>query len=252
MQKLQKLVVVSAAAVLLVGCAVIAKADQNDRDIDGSNLPSKIKYKVFVHYPNPGKTRVTPACVPTVNDQMADYGQTSWHFGSAKVYQLNESTVPRNVSVADVYTAVNNSWLAWNSASANINVSAGSAVLLSQAKYDGVNLISWGRVPNNAIAVTYTWYNTLTGEQVESDTIFNTRLKWSYTPYSSDCGGVAGTYDVGDIAIHEFGHWAGLNDLYAASDSDLTMYGYGITAELKKDTLGLGDMLGAAAINPQP
>jgi hypothetical protein len=55
---------------------------------------------------------------------------------------------------------------------------------------------------------------------------------------------------VQNIATHEFGHWVGLDDLYATTDKDLTMYGYGETKELKKDSLGLGDITGATTVNP--
>lgn len=223
--------------------------DNRELDVDGTPLPAGVKYKAFVHYP--GKQQpVLPACSPTTNDQVSDYGAVGWKLTGPRVYRLNESTVPRNLNIAGVYSAINTSWNTWNSADANILVSKGNQTLVKKPKYDGVNLLAWGAVPNNAIAVTYTWYNPSTGAQLESDVIFNSRLKWSNTPYSSDCGGVAGTYDFGSIAVHEFGHWVGLDDLYADADKDLTMYGYGFTAELKKDTLGLGDILGASAITP--
>lgn len=57
--------------------------------------------------------------------------------------------------------------------------------------------------------------------------------------------GPSGTYDVRDIGTHEFGHFLALfGDLYGRRDAELTMYGYGATAELKKDSLGKGDCLG--------
>jgi len=73
-------------------------------------------------------------------------------------------------------------------------------------------------------------------------------LKWAWAPYIGDCSGTAGAYDIQNIMTHENGHWLGLNDLYSATDKDLTMYGYGMTGELKKDTLGLGDILGINTI----
>ncbi|MFY9462351.1 MAG: hypothetical protein WAP51_04075 [Candidatus Sungiibacteriota bacterium] len=230
---------------------VLVVAQGVERDVDGSPLPPGLKYRVFVHHPDAGKPAATsPSCTATVNDQVATYGSAGWHLTGPRTYYLNQATVPGNIGAANAYAAINGAWASWNAADANIVVSSGGNTSLKRAKFDGTHLVAWGSVPNNAIGVTYTWYYTSTGEQVESDTIFNSRLKWSYTPYATDCGGVAGTYDLGDIGIHEFGHWVGLDDLYSAADKDLTMYGYGFTKELKKDTLGLGDLLGAAAITP--
>ncbi len=62
--------------------------------------------------------------------------------------------------------------------------------------------------------------------------------------------GVAGTYDIRNIMTHEAGHWVMLGDLYNNSDSELTMYGYGLTGEIKKDTLGYGDELGVESVYP--
>ncbi len=219
-------------------------------DVDGTPLPPQVTYRVFVHHPHPGKPAPGPSCATTINDQITDYGATGWHLTGPKTYRMNEGTVPSSVGVSNAYNAISEAFATWHAADANISIAAGAPSSLSRAKYDGTNLVAWGSVPGNAIGVTYTWYNTVSGEALESDTIFGKRLPWSYTPYSSDCGGVAGTYDVENIAVHEFGHWIGLDDLYASSQKDLTMYGYGVTAELKKDSLGLGDLLGAAAITP--
>jgi hypothetical protein len=64
------------------------------------------------------------------------------------------------------------------------------------------------------------------------------------------CSGDPESYDIQNVATHEFGHWIGLGDLYTSVNSELTMYGYGALGELKKSTLGNGDTLGANALAP--
>ncbi len=77
-------------------------------------------------------------------------------------------------------------------------------------------------------------------------------FSWSYTDPGacithSSCNsasGLAGTYDIGNIGIHEAGHFPALfGDPYNLQDSELTTYGYGSTGELKKDRLGKADCL---------
>ena len=111
--------------------------------------------------------------------------------------------------------------------------------------------ILWKGISASALAITYVWYNTLTEELVEADTVFNKNYQWDLTDiFAGDCGGTTGAYDLQNIGTHEFGHWVGLDDLYSETDKDLTMYGYGETKELKKDSLGLGDAIGVLAISP--
>jgi hypothetical protein len=87
-------------------------------------------------------------------------------------------------------------------------------------------------------------------------------LPWSYTDvgspvelagaavpvadrYADPSGsGDSGSFDIRNIMTHEAGHWIQLGDLYNSRDSYLTMYGYGSTGEIAKDTLGYGDELG--------
>jgi hypothetical protein len=84
-------------------------------------------------------------------------------------------------------------------------------------------------------------------------------FNWSYTtpiPVSVDYSdpsnnsNYAGTYDIRNIMTHEAGHWIMLGDLYNNGDSFLTMYGYGSLGELKKDTLGKGDVIGVRKAYP--
>lgn len=112
-------------------------------------------------------------------------------------------------------------------------------------KLDGENSVSWGTTPSNAIAVTYYWYYRGSKELVEFDMVFSNALPWSTT-------GAATAYDVYNITAHEAGHTLVLLDLYNSRDSELTMFGYGALGEIKKQTLGRGDMLGVEKIYPSP
>ena len=90
----------------------------------------------------------------------------------------------------------------------------------------------------NAIAVTFYWYNRGTKGLVETDTVFNSDLPWAVDGTDTD------SYDLQNIATHEFGHWLLLGDLYSLRDWALTMYGYGSLGETIKSTLGKGDISG--------
>ena len=95
--------------------------------------------------------------------------------------------------------------------------------------YDDKNAISYGEYPEaGVIAVTALWYR---GKNIyEYDIMFDTDY---FFPDS--------TIDLDTVALHEFGHAAGLNDLYDVACASEVMYGYykGV-----KTTLGSGDTVG--------
>jgi len=118
-------------------------------------------------------------------------------------------------------------------------------------KYDGQNVVSWGRLGRGIIAQTTVWYNSRTKEIVEFGIIFSTAYKWgidadgegsSYT--------LTGAFDVQNIAAHEAGHTLMLDDLYMSAASALTMYGYGDFGETYAISLGVGDISGIHAVYP--
>jgi hypothetical protein len=106
---------------------------------------------------------------------------------------------------------------------------------------NGVNELGFGLTSQGTIAVTYIWYNRLTKEVVEVDTLFNTYYSWSTS-------GEVGKMDLQNIATHEFGHWLVLDDLYTKQYVEQTMYGYSGYGETKKRTLEGGDISGIEAI----
>lgn len=214
--------------------------------------PDNIRLRVFVHNPDPRPRQISALCQPTVDDQVNDYGETGWHMPASGVsYRINYASRPAGLSKSQVETAAAAAFGQWSTADSKQIFNYAGTTRTTSARRDGTDAIFWRRLSGGAIAITYTWYNTLTGDVVESDTAFNSRYAWSLTDSSAgDCAGKPNTYDFENIATHEFGHWVGLDDLYADQDRDLTMYGYGTPGELKKDSLGLGDISGALAIAP--
>jgi len=99
--------------------------------------------------------------------------------------------------------------------------------------YDYQNSVSYGDYSDpNVIAVTAIWFRAKT--IYEYDIMFDT----DYFP---------GTVDLDTVALHEFGHGAGLNDLYDSVCSEEVMYGYytGVKRDLRSgDITGIQKLYG--------
>lgn len=241
---MKRLLAIALVLVLVVLAAAPAMADPP------ADSKDTIKLKVYVHYPKPGKPQPQPGvCDPTQNET-SNYGLAGWKRSGTVTYRVNYSSIPS--TVVNPQPAITNSFEVWEQhTGGKVNFVEGAPTTLTRYARDGVNLVAWGRVSaSGAIAVTYTWYNATTGEAVEQDVIMNSKLPWKQT-YVSNPDAVCGdlyAYDVQNILTHEVGHWVGLDDLYDDVDQDLTMYGYGDKGELKKVTLGLGDVKGMDAL----
>lgn len=101
--------------------------------------------------------------------------------------------------------------------------------------YDYQNAVSYGDYSNpNVIAVTAIWFRAK--NIYEYDIMFDT----NYFPKEG--------IDLDTVALHEFGHGAGLNDLYDVVCSDEVMYGYYTGV---KTSLGSGDTAGIRTLYGQ-
>ena len=108
-------------------------------------------------------------------------------------------------------------------------------------KYDGTNIIEFGSLGSGALAINYTWFS---GTRIlETDLRLNrTDYNWTNKP-----GGKK--YQVVNVAAHELGHQVGLDDL-GDPHGGLTMFGRISRGEVKKTTLGSGDLRGAGRLSP--
>ena len=110
---------------------------------------------------------------------------------------------------------------------------------------DGNNAIAFGDYPQQGvIAVTHIWGyfygNPKTREIIEFDITWDTDFVWENAADSNN----SNVMDLQNISTHEFGHAAGMDDLYETSCMEETMYGYSEEGETKKRTLETGDITG--------
>jgi hypothetical protein len=129
--------------------------------------------------------------------------------------------------------------------SAFIFIYGGTTTSTACGTYDSSNRVCY--VPmglTGTLAENTFWYNTSSGQIVDSDIKFNTDYSWA-------TNGSSGAYDIQNVATHELGHSLSLADLYNGADSEKTMYGYAGTGETKKRTLDQDDINGIAYLYPE-
>jgi len=168
-----------------------------------------------------------------------DYKLLRWRWFKTAQYWINTAN-SYGFKVADVTNSITASAETWDVETGYTVFAYMGSVTLSAGTRDGYNMVAWGAYSqSNTIAVTFIW--AVGRRMIETDTRMNTYYSWSLN-------GEADKMDVQNIMTHEFGHWAGLADLYASKDYWLTMYGYASYGETYKRTLGLGDILGLRAV----
>jgi hypothetical protein len=111
------------------------------------------------------------------------------------------------------------------------------------SKTDGLNTVSFGDLDDdNIIAITSVWgyfYGPpKTREIVEADLLFNEFYHWG------DADPTPTVMDLLNIAVHEIGHCAGMDDLYVSGAALETMYGTSVEGETIKRDLYTGDITG--------
>jgi hypothetical protein len=248
----------------LVGTAVAASPADNP----GKGLTDKVVFVQYAtdaparHQPGGGKPGGTGVLSP-------DYSYSGLHWSDPTDIGYWVNPTGSQVSAGSTVTAIEAAMATWDNADGPLGYGYQGTTTREAGVADGYNVISWADISAqypNAIAVTTVWYYRIGKHIAEVDTVMNSALPWSYTDpgsipdlsgpaqpvasrYADPSGsGVTNKYDIRDIMTHEAGHWIMLGDLYNGKDSLLTMYGYGSTGEISKDTLAYGDELGVEAV----
>lgn len=230
------------------------------------DVPGKpdMKLKVIVYHAKEDPTikggKVQPAqptlkCVSSADfdkDSASFVAAAGWKLPSAWNYRVNLSSVPSTIGAINAKVLIPKAYGTWKTVlGGSTTFNQGINTNVSTAKYDGQNIVTWGRASATTLAVTYIWYGS-NGIATEIDTIMNNRFTWYWSdPISWPIGQICayqGVYDAQGILTHELGHTVGLDDEYTSEYVNNTMYGYGNTGDAKESTLATGDILGAKAI----
>jgi hypothetical protein len=151
------------------------------------------------------------------------------------VMVVNPNSSDLNNEVALMQTALD-TWE--DDPGSSMDFTYGGTSSLTVSQFDNVNVIYWADTPDPSdsfLAQARTWFDTNTGEAVDSDITFNTDFTWVD-------GAVPGAFDTLSVGIHELGHTLGLDH---APNPAAIMY-FSISSNTVKRQLSLGDQGGVA------
>jgi len=267
-----------AFTLLIIGSAGIPLA-LSSNDEDASVLPNKegvykvpgkpnLRLRVFIYHgkdevrdfakPSSKPSPVTPALIcnsiSTIDqDSLSLVKSAGWIIPSSWTYRVNTTSAPSSVGSSAVGNIVLNSYKVWADAVSNkVSFLRGADTSTTVAQMDKQNIVTWGKTSPTALAVSYIWYDSISGIALEIDTIFNKSFTWYWSnpttwPVGQACA-YKGVYDAQNILTHEFGHTLGLSDEYTSEFINNTMYGYGSVSEIKKNTLSTGDIFSVSSL----
>lgn len=254
---MKKFLKITTLLLLLIFWPIFSVLGQGSADV----LPEKegiydvpgrpdLKMRVFVHNQKNKSIESMSANCEDDNSSALTVSPTGWRLPASWEYKLNLKSVPSTIGSENFSPLASEAFSTWSNAVPDNRVvfKMVGETRTGRAKLDRQNIITWGKAPGNALAITYTWYSKINGFAIETDTIMNEKFVWTWTPYQSGVCGVENSYDAQNILTHELGHWMGLKDEYDASYIHHTMYGYGAKGEIKKDTLTQGEINSVSSI----
>lgn len=231
--------------ILFVLALIISQVIYAKEGVDKGPLTKR----VFIHYKDPKPVSGKPIHPPKGSEGGYTYLEKGMRWMTPKEFYFNPSTTPVSTKEEIIIPAITKAMDTWEAA-AGVDIFGklkSSGYSVDTDKPDGLNVIVFDLVEGGDIlAVSYVWgyfnCSPKLREIVEVDMIFNEYYwPWGDGPVSPED---VTQLDIQNIATHEFGHAAGMGDLYDISAEEETMYwasGYG---ETKKRDLDLGDIAG--------
>lgn len=228
----------------IVASAGVAFASAGKPD----DVPPPLEKRVFIHYKKGfGKPPGTPGNgpPPKEEDHSDHYALLGAKWKTTPISYVIDPDNPQKLDETSIVSAVSASAEEWD-AHTTTELFNDAYAILYDATFDtdapdGRNEVLFGDYPRTGvIAVTVVWgyFSGPPGQRriIEFDIMFDTDFKWG------DADGDPTVMDLQNIATHEFGHGAGLDD-YNLCELE-TMYGYSSYGEKIKRDLYIGDIAG--------
>ena len=187
--------------------------------------------------------------------------------GGALTYYVNKNGTSDPVGGPDVFTVFQDSFAHWVPPALPTTVAAviygGTTgidtfgILPGDTAGDGFNVLLFVHndpdLPNGTLALTLTMYDTTTGQIVETDTAFNDDYEWR----TDGSGNPPATYELAPVAIHEMGHFFGLDHSFVANvggtfDPTIACTMWPYYFGLDEETLEPDDIAGITTLYPNP
>lgn len=235
-------VIVTLAVFSFAGATSIVVA----KDQDDKGPLSKI---TFIHYKKNSNPAKPGGGLKPLSSACYGYLSKGAKWKTAEDYVVNP-TNNSGLSPSEVVAAMDTGIAQWEMHSVPHIFGAGSTntgITYDGDHYDGVNSASFGNYPDSrVIAITTIWGffggAPQTRELVEWDMLFNERFRWGNAETDLT------VMDLRNIATHELGHSAGMDDIYTTSCNQETMYGYSEAGDMLKRDLNAGDIKGIQAL----
>jgi hypothetical protein len=123
-------------------------------------------------------------------------------------YSINELPVP-GVTGAQLTAVMARSFGRWQDVeTASIAFQYAGPTSAEPLEFDGINTVGFVNAPEfeGVLGLTLSTFDTITGEVVDSDIFFNSVELWSVAE-----AGQEGRFDLESVAVHEAGHFLGLD-----------------------------------------